>query len=130
MPQPININNVPMNYFLHGVDAAREAQNAQAPGGAGVQPADNVVAGEAPARQAGPAATMVQQLDVLLVKAAKASTQSLDGKTVKNSLLKLVTDGALDKDSLKLLGKTADTAAMTLKALNKITGAQLAAAIK
>ena len=44
MPQPININNVPMNYFLHGVDAAREAQNAQAPGGAGVQPADNGVA--------------------------------------------------------------------------------------
>ena len=110
MPQPININNVPMNYFLHGVDAAREAQNAQGPGGAVGQPADNGVAGEVQAHQPGPAAKMVQQLDVLLVKAAKASTQSLDGKAIKNSLLKLVTDGALDKDSLKLLGKTADKA--------------------
>ena len=130
MPPPININNVPMNYFLHGVDAVREAQNAQANVGAGVPPADNGVAGEVPAPQPGPAAKMAQQLDVLLVKAAKASTQSLDGKTIKNSLLKLVTDGALDKDSLKLLGKTADTAAKTLKALDKFTGAQLAAAVK
>ena len=130
MPQPININNVPMNYFLHGVDAAREAQNAQGPGGAVGQPADNGIAGEVQAPQPGPAAKMVQQLDVLLVKAAKASTQSLDGKAIKNSLLKLVTDGALDKDSLKLLGKTADKAAKTLKALDKFTGAQLAAAVK
>ncbi|MBQ1428197.1 MAG: hypothetical protein IIZ06_00890, partial [Kiritimatiellae bacterium] len=130
MPQPININNVPMNYFLHGVDAAREAQNAQGPGGAVGQPADNGIAGEVQAHQPGPAAKMVQQLDVLLVKAAKASTQSLDGKAIKNSLLKLVTDGALDKDSLKLLGKTADKAAKTLKALDKFTGAQLAAAVK
>lgn len=129
MPQPININSVPMNYFLHGAEAMREAQNVQAPGGAGVQPGNNV-AGEVPAQQPGPAAKMVQQLDVLLVKAAKASTQSLDGKTVKNSLMKLVTDGALDKDSLKLLGKTADKAAKTLKALDKFTGAQLAAAVK
>ena len=130
MPQPININNVPLNYFMHGVDAAREAQNAQAPGNAGAQIANNGIADEANVPQPGPAARMVQQLDVLLVKAAKASTQSLDGKTVKNSLEKLVTDGALDKDSLKLLGKTADKAAKTLKALDKFIGAQLAAAIK
>ena len=119
-----------MNYFLHGVDAAREAQNAQAPGGAGGPQAGNGAAVEASAAQPGPAAKMVQQLDVLLVKAAKASTQSLDGKAIKNSLLKLVTDGALDKDSLKLLGKTADTAAKALKALDKFTGAQLAAAVR
>ena len=81
MPQPININNVPMNYFLHGVDAAREAQNAQAPGGVGGQQADNGIAGEVQAPQPGPAAKMAQQLDVLLVKAAKASTQSLDGRS-------------------------------------------------
>ena len=71
-----------MNYFLHGVDAAREAQNAQGPGGAAGQPADNGIAGEVQAPQPGPAAKMVQQLDVLLVKAAKASTQSLDGKAI------------------------------------------------
>lgn len=130
MPNPINISNVPLNDFLHGVDAAREMQNANAPGNAGGQVANNGVADEANVPQPGPAAKMVQQLDVLLVKAAKASTQSLDGKTVKNSLLKLVTDGALDKDSLKLLGKTADKAAKTLKALDKFTGAQLAAAVR
>ena len=130
MPPPININNVPMSYFQHGVGAAQEAQNAQVPGGNPPAIGDNGIAGEVPAPQPGPAAKMVQQLDVLLVKAAKASTQSLDGKAIKNSLLKLVTDGALDKDSLKLLAKTADTAAKTLKALDKFTGAQLAAAVK
>ena len=67
MPHPIDINSVPMNYFLHGVDAAREAQNAQGPGGAVGQPADNGIAGEVQAPQPGPAAKMVQQLDVLLV---------------------------------------------------------------
>ena len=131
MPRPINIDNVPMNYFLHGVDAAREAQNASSFAKAPEdKQEDNGIAGEVQAPQPGPAAKMVQQLDVLLVKAAKASTQSLDGKAIKNSLLKLVTDGALDKDSLKLLGKTADKAAKTLKTLDKFTGAQLAAAVK
>ena len=127
MPLEININNVPISYFMHGVDAAREAQNAQAPGGVPPE-AEGEGAGAQGRIQA--ATEMVQQLDVLLVKAAKASTQSLDGKAVKNSLQKLVTDGALDKGSLKLLAKTADTAAKTLKALDKFTGAQLAAAIK
>ena len=130
MAQPINLNNVSMNYFLHGVDAAREAQNVQAPGGAGVQPAANDIGGEAPQVQNDAAAKMAQQLDVLLVKAAKVSTQSLDGKTVKTALAKLVADGALDKNSLKLLAKTADAATSTMKALNKFTGAQLAAAIQ
>ena len=58
MPQPLNINNVPMNYFLHGVDAAREAQNAQGPGGAGGPQADNGIAGEMQAHQSGPAAKL------------------------------------------------------------------------
>ena len=127
MPQPININSVPISYFLHGVDAVQEAQNAQAPGG--VQPEAEGEGAGAQGR-VNAATEMVRQLDVLLVKAAKTSTQSLDGKTVKNSLQKLVDDGALDKNSLKLLAKTADTAAKTLKALDKFTGAQLAAAIK
>ena len=74
------------------------------------------------------AGKMVSQLDVLLMKAAKVSTQSLDGKQVKNKLQKLVTDGALSRDSLNLLAKTADTAAKTLKALDKFTGRQLAEA--
>ncbi len=43
MPPPININNVPLNYFLHGVDAMRDVQNVQPPGSAGVQPADRFV---------------------------------------------------------------------------------------
>ena len=130
MPPPININNVPLNYFLHGVDAMRDVQNVQPPGSAGVQPADNGIEGGPQAPKPGSAAKMVQQLDILLVKAAKASTKSLDGKTIKTSLERLVTDGVLDKNSLKLLAKTADTAASTLKALDKFTGAQLAAAVK
>ncbi len=65
-----------------------------------------------------------------MLRAAKVSTKSLDGKTVKSALQKLVDDGALGKDSLKLLAKTADTAAKTLRALDKFTGAQLGAAVK
>lgn len=118
-----NINNVSMDYFLRGVDAAKP-QNA---GSAQVQaPQGGENAHASPALAA--AGKMVAQLDVLLMKAARASTQSLDGKTVKKSLQKLVDDGALDKDSLKLLVQTADTAAKTLKALDKFTGRQLAAA--
>lgn len=73
---------------------------------------------------------LVRQLDQLMLRAAKASTKSLDGKTVKSALQKIVDDGALGKDSLKLLAKTADTAAKTLRALDKFTGAQLGAAVK
>ena len=74
------------------------------------------------------AGKMVSQLDVLLMKAAKISTQSLGGKQIKSTLQKLVDDGALSEDSLKLLAKTADTAAETLKALDKFSGRQLAEA--
>lgn len=133
MPQPININTVPLSYFLHlhEVDAAQNAQNVHSPGGVEGQNADNngVVANPL-ARQSGPAAKMVQQLDVLLVKAAKASTQSLDAKKINSSLNKLVTDGVIDKGDLKSLAKVADTAAKAMKALDKFTGAQLAAAVK
>ena len=62
------------------------------------------------------------------MKAAKASTQSLSGKKVKNTFQKLVDNGALSGDLLNLLAKTADTAAKTLKALDKFTGRQLAEA--
>ena len=72
---------------------------------------------------------MVSQLDVLLMKAAMASTKGLDGKQIKGSLQTLVDQGLLDKDSFKLLAKTADTAAKTLKALDKFTGRELATAI-
>ena len=122
MPFPnvnTSINNVSMDYFLRGVDAAKP-QGVQAPGQAD---------GNAPAAQEPQGAgKLVAQLDVLLMKAAKASTQSLSGRTVKQTFQKLVDDGALSRDSLKLLGKTADTAAKALKALDKFTGQQLAAA--
>ena len=120
--QNVNINNVSMDYFLRGVDAAKPKSAQQAPQGA----QDGVKLPVAPELEA--AGKMVSQLDVLLMKAAKVSTQSLDGKQVKNKLQKLVTDGALSRDSLNLLAKTADTAAKTLKALDKFTGRQLAEA--
>ena len=126
MPLPsvnTNINSVPLDYFLRGVEAAKPSSVANA--------AENKQGNEngpvAPEEPRG-AGKLVAQLDVLLLKAAKDSTQSLDGKTVKQTFQKLVDDGVLDRDSFKLLGKTADTAAKTLKALDKFTGQDLAAA--
>lgn len=115
-----NINNVSIDYFLRGVDAVKQqnAAPAQVQGEAGAASAPQELAA---------AGKMAAQLDVLLMKAAQASTKSLDGKTVKSTFQKLVNDGALDKNSLKLLEKTADVAAKTLKALDKFTGSQLAA---
>ena len=120
--QNVNINNVSMDYFLRGVEAAKPKNAPQVPQEA--QAGANAVA--APELEA--AGKMVSQLDVLLMKAAKVSTQSLDGKRVKNKLQNLVADGVLSRDSLNLLAKTADTAAKTLKALDKFTGRQLAEA--
>ena len=115
-----NINNVSIDYFLRGVAAVKQqkAAPAQVQGDAGATGAQQELAA---------AGEMAAKLDVLLMKAAQASTKSLDGKTVKSTFQKLVNDGALDKNSLKLLAKTADAAAKTLKALDKFTGSQLAA---
>ena len=120
--QSVNINKVSMDYFLRGVDAVKPKGVQQAP--QGVQEGANAVV--APGLEA--AGKMVSQLDVLLMKAARNSTQSLSGDQVKRKLQKLVDDGALSADSLKLLAKTADTAAKKLKALDKFTGSQLAEA--
>ncbi len=120
MPLPridSNIANVSMDYFLRGVDAAK-------PQGAPLLPGDNPPA----APEEHPAGKLVTQLDVLLMKAATASTKSLDGRTIRQTFQKLVDDGALDRNSLKLLAKTADAAAKTLKALDKFTGRELAGA--
>ena len=120
--QSVNINNVSMDYFLRGVDAAKPKSAQQVPQGA--QGGANAPA----AQELQAAGKMVSQLDVLLMKAAKISTQSLSGKQIKSTLQKLVDDGALSEDSLKLLAKTADTAAQTLRALDKFSGRQLAEA--
>lgn len=115
-----NINNVSLDYFLRGVEAVKQqkAAPAQVQGDAGATGAQQELAA---------AGEMAAKLDVLLMKAAQASTKSLDGKTVKSTLKQLVNDGALDKNSLELLAKTANVAAKTLKALDKFTGSQLAA---
>ena len=120
--QSVNINNVSMDYFHRGVDAAKPNNVPQVPQVAQVG-ANAVDVSELEAT-----GKMVSQLDVLLMKAAKNSTRSLSGKQVKNTLQKLVDGGALSAASLKLLAKTADTAKMTLKALDKFTGRQLAEA--
>ena len=122
MPLPnvnTNLNSVPMDYFLRGVDAVKPQ---------GAPPAGQGPAEAVPAPEEHPAGRLVSQLDVLLMKAAKASTKSLDGDAVKKTFQRLVDDGALDRDSLKLLAKAADKAAKTLKALDKFTGRQLAEA--
>ena len=120
--QNVNINNVSMDYFLRGAEAAKPKNAPQVPQEAQAG-ANAVVAPELEA-----AGKMVSQLDVLLMKAAKTSTKSLSGKQVEKKLQKLVSDGALSADSLKLLAKTADTAAKKLKELDKFTGKQLAEA--
>ena len=104
----VNINNVSMDYFLRGVDAAKPqgVQPSQVPqDGANAQVDKNQEA----------VGKMVSQLDVLLMKAAMASTKGLDGKQIKGSLKTLVDQGLLDKGSFKLLAQTADTAAKTLR---------------
>ena len=124
MPLPnVNINNVPMDYFLRGVDAARPqgAQEPQAPGQQGPEVQQQP--------QEHPAGRLIKQLDVLLLKAAQNGTVSLTGSKVKRTFQKLVDDGALDRDSLKALVKAGDTAAKTFKALSGITGRQLAEAV-
>jgi hypothetical protein len=77
-----------------------------------------------------PEGTLVRQLDVLLLKAAKASTKSLDGNTINTRLRKLVDDGALDRNSLRLLKRQADEVKSAMKALNGLTGRQMATAFK
>ena len=68
----LSINNVSMDYFLRGVDAAKPQ---------GAQPGVPVPEGanEPVAQEPQDAGKLVTQLDVLLMKAAKASTKSLDG---------------------------------------------------
>ena len=67
-----NINNVSIDYFLRGVDAVKQqkAAPAQVQGDAGATGAQQELAA---------AGKMAAQLDVLLMKAAQASTKSLDG---------------------------------------------------
>ena len=59
-----NINNVSMDYFLRGVEAAKPKNAPQVPQGV-LEGADAVVAPELQG-----ASKMVSQLDVLLMKAA------------------------------------------------------------
>ena len=124
MTGPTSISAVPLDYFMNGVQP--EPQNAQQP--AAPVPDGRDAPRGAPAGQPRAAGGLIGKLDVLLTQSAKASTKSLDGKTVKSALQKLVDDGALDKKSLKLLARTADRAKDALKALNAFTGRDLAAA--
>ena len=74
----VNINNVSMDYFLRGVDAAKPQ---------GVQPSQVPQEGaNAQIDQKQQAVgKMVSQLDVLLMKAAMASTKGLDGKPPRSA---------------------------------------------
>ena len=117
----VNINNVSMDYFLRGVDAVKQEPLPLMPG---AEQAPVAVPDENFAK----ASNMVAKLDVLLLKAAKSSTQSLDGKQVKADFQMLVDQGVLGADSLKLLAKAADNASKTMKALDKFKGSDLAKA--
>ena len=69
-----NLGNVPMDYFLRGASAAKP--QGAAPAGPIAAEAE---ANPAEAPEQNPVVKLGSQLDVLLLKAAKASTKSLDG---------------------------------------------------
>lgn len=125
MSGPNGINNVPMTYFLNGV-ASQDAVQSAPPQGPGA---------EAPkAQDAAPkrpdAKSLVAQLDVLLLQAAKASTGSVGKKTAETLKNNLRGANLLSADEAKLLMKCQEQAQKTFKALGKFTGKQLGAAFK
>ncbi len=117
---PVDINKVSMDYFFRGVQAAKP-QGGQ-PAGAPAQGGANIHAPQVP----GGAAQLITQLDLLLLKAAKASAISVDGAMIQDAFQKLVDDGDMTPQSLQLLQETADTAATKFKALDRFTGRELA----
>ena len=124
MPLPnvnVNINNVSMDYFLRGADAVKQQS---APVMPNAEKAPEAVQDANIAK----ASDMVAKLDVLLLRAAKSSTKSIDGKQVKANFKSLVDQGVLGRDSMKMLAKAADNAAKTMKALDKFKGSDLAKA--
>lgn len=91
MPLPnvkVNINNVSIDYFLRGVEASKPSASAKQSSVA-LAKEDAKTKEDKTTHGAG---KMMAQLDVLLVKAAKDSTKSLDGKQVKKSFGQLVKD--------------------------------------
>ena len=119
-----NLNNVSSDYFLRGAEAAKP-QAAKPAANAAPQDAGGPVA---PRSAPHPAGQLLDKLDVLLLKAARNSTKSLDGATVRGKLQQLVTAGILSEESLSLLAKSADAAAEALRKLDDCTGADLAKA--
>jgi len=69
----LSINNVSMDYFLRGVDAAKPSSSAKA------SPSAKATEDKPVDTTAENTGKLVTQLDVLLMKAAKASTKGLDG---------------------------------------------------
>ena len=127
MTGPNGINSVPLSYFLNGANEVQQPQ--PAPSNVPQSQAQDAQNG-APAPQPQRAGDLMQKLDVLMIKAAKASTKSVDGKTLKKDLHKLVDDGALTKDELNTLAGTANAAKKALSTLNGYNGRQLASAFK
>ncbi len=127
MTGPNGINSVPLSYFLNGANEVQQPQ--PAPSNVPQSQAQDAQNG-APAPQPQRAGDLMQKLDVLMIKAAKASTKSVDGKTLKKDLQKLVDDGALTKDELNTLASTANAAKKALSTLNSYNGRQLASAFK
>lgn len=127
MSGPISIDNVPMDYFLRGVEAAQQPQGpgqTQGQGGNGVQ------APQSGAKQPAGAGSLVKQLDVLLLQAAKGGAGCLGDKTVKSAGDKLKTAGLLSKEEYKALAQCGAKANKAFKALGNFTGAQLGGAFK
>lgn len=120
------INSVPVDYFLRGVEAAKEAE-ARTVGNSGGQPSG------APATAAAKTAraeSLVQQLDVLLLRAAKSTTRSLEWRGMAPKVQALVQASVLTPAAAREIEKAANAATGTFKALGTLTGEQLAQAVR
>ena len=125
------IDSVPLDYFMNAANQVQQNQGLEENG----QDQNKIIVNDQnqnvqPAPERNNPGTLVLKLDVLLLKAAKASTKSLDGNTINTKLRKLVDDGALGRDSLKMLKRQGDEVKKAMKALNGLTGRQVASAFR
>lgn len=127
------IDTVPIDYFLHGAGVATKVES------------QTVEDGTQKASQTGKPSTttttttttkpprtaeVVQQLDILLVRAAKTKMRSVDWKGLQPKVDSLIQAGVLTAAEAKEIQKAANAAAATFKSLDAFTGEQLAQAVK
>lgn len=117
--------NIPAADAANGVGAAGAANGPQAAGG------EVEEAGRADADEGAKVSdSIVRQLDVIMINAAKASVNTVAAGALKALSPQLVELGILDEKNALALEELARTAKAKTRALDALTGRQLANAIK